>query len=251
MRISFYEEFPTKENLEKLKIVTFPSQVFIAAKCVREYLSIVQTAKTYNKNTRFGYWPVLEIKDGYWISPFSEKAALDRIIEGILSCKKRLDVVWDSELPVLRPWLFAKNLFSAPGAKRKILDFCNHANNRLFITENVFVGSTWLAKLLGVYSVGIGLKYKTLMFYSSMMPPGVRFLSLRRIAKEKKLVGQNLSVAVGVIAHGIHGREPILSPAALDCDLKDLKVIGIDHVFVFRLGGLNKEYVRIIKKYVS
>lgn len=253
MRISFYEEFPTKENLEKLRLVRFETQVFLAAKSVMDYTRILKAAKCFSGTASFGYWPVLDKKDGYWISPFSNRAAVVKVIADILSCKSPLDIVWDSELPVLSPFLFVKNLFCAQGTKSFIHDFCmNPQNKRLFITENVFVGSSWVAKLLGVYLDGAKVPHsKTLMFYSSMMPPGMRFLCLKRIVKEKRLIGDSLSVAVGVLSTGIHGREQIISPAALDRDLRGLRRIGIDHVFVFRLGGLNKQYVKVIEKYVS
>ncbi len=32
MLISFFEEFPTKENLNKVKLIKFPTKLYIAAK---------------------------------------------------------------------------------------------------------------------------------------------------------------------------------------------------------------------------
>ena len=56
-------------------------------------------------------------------------------------------------------------------------------------------------------------------------------------------------VALGTIAVGITGNEPILNPEELARDLKIAKNNGINEVVIFRLGGLNKEYVDVIKKY--
>lgn len=37
MKVEFYEEFPTRENLEKLKLIKFKTRLFIAAKSLAEF----------------------------------------------------------------------------------------------------------------------------------------------------------------------------------------------------------------------
>jgi len=49
MQINFYEEFPTKENLEKLRLIKFPSRVFIAAESVKESQGLKKQAGKINK----------------------------------------------------------------------------------------------------------------------------------------------------------------------------------------------------------
>ena len=49
MKIDFFEEFPTKENLEKLKLIKFPSKIFIAAESLEEFKKAEKTARKFNK----------------------------------------------------------------------------------------------------------------------------------------------------------------------------------------------------------
>ncbi|GAI15541.1 unnamed protein product [marine sediment metagenome] len=68
------------------------------------------------------------------------------------------------------------------------------------------------------------------------------------------LCEQNNKVAIGLgcIAVGISGRTPLFqNPGELDRDLSILKGNKVKEAVIFRLGGLNKRYLRIIKKYLS
>lgn len=58
-----------------------------------------------------------------------------------------------------------------------------------------------------------------------------------------------LSVGIGTIATGVFGNEPILPPEGLYKDLEWAKSTGTDEIFIFRLGGLNKEYISVIKEF--
>mgnify|MGYP001569101821 CR=1 FL=1 len=78
---------------------------------------------------------------------------------------------------------------------------------------------------------------------------GRNFLE-KQIRIGKNYFGNNFVVALGTIAVGINGNEPILSPKELDRDLKIMKSNGISDAVVFRLGGLNKKYIDVIKEYV-
>ena len=57
------------------------------------------------------------------------------------------------------------------------------------------------------------------------------------------------SISLGTIAVGILGNEPILSPEKLEKDLEFVEKAGFKKVIIFRLGGLNKEYIKIIDKF--
>ena len=41
MKIEFYEEFPNKKNLEKLKLIKFKTRLFIAAKSIKEFQELL------------------------------------------------------------------------------------------------------------------------------------------------------------------------------------------------------------------
>ncbi|HLD37303.1 MAG TPA: hypothetical protein VJA86_01820, partial [Candidatus Nanoarchaeia archaeon] len=77
MQIDFYEEFPTKDNLEKLKLIKFESRIFIAAKSLNEFNKIAWQARRINKNLNYACWPI--IKNSYWISPFSSTEDLVKL----------------------------------------------------------------------------------------------------------------------------------------------------------------------------
>jgi len=54
---------------------------------------------------------------------------------------------------------------------------------------------------------------------------------------------------LGCIDVGIKGDEPINSPEILDKELKLIAGKDIEEVVLFRLSGLNEEYLKVIKKY--
>ncbi len=67
-----------------------------------------------------------------------------------------------------------------------------------------------------------------------------------------KLVKSNGSfyeIGLGTIAEGIGGHEPKLVARDLEKDLAFIKSCGISTVTIFRLGGLDKDYLGIIDKF--
>ncbi|MDP7323546.1 MAG: hypothetical protein QF632_02170, partial [Candidatus Woesearchaeota archaeon] len=84
MKISFFEEFPEKGNLDKLKLITWPSNLFLAAHSVKIFKILEKQVKSINKKITCIYWPVLTQEEGYWISPLSSPKALKRVFEEIL-----------------------------------------------------------------------------------------------------------------------------------------------------------------------
>ena len=58
------------------------------------------------------------------------------------------------------------------------------------------------------------------------------------------------SISLGTIAKGILGNEPILSPEALEKDLTFTKKARFNKAIIYRLGGLNKNYINIINKFI-
>ena len=49
MKIDFYEEFPTRENLKKIKLINFNSKLFIATKSLKKFKKIEKQIKKINK----------------------------------------------------------------------------------------------------------------------------------------------------------------------------------------------------------
>ena len=76
-----------------------------------------------------------------------------------------------------------------------------------------------------------------------------KFIKLK-IKKYKAEFGDRFILGLGTIAIGIKGNEPILSPEHLERDLRICKEMNVKEVVIFRLGGLNKEYVKVINKFL-
>ena len=105
MLISFFEEFPTEESLTKLKLVSWPTKLYIAANNVQQFRAVTSVVR-HNKNLLEAvYWPVLKKREGYWISPFSKQGALQRLFDELEH--KKIPVMLDLELPTTQnPWLY-------------------------------------------------------------------------------------------------------------------------------------------------
>lgn len=68
----------------------------------------------------------------------------------------------------------------------------------------------------------------------------------REIKQAQRIYGKKLRVALGTLTHGIKGNEPSISKKLLERDLRICKECNIEEVVLFRLGGMNKEYQKII-----
>ena len=101
-------------------------------------------------------------------------------------------------------------------------------------------------KLLGLnYSINYE---RSIMWYSSMVSRGINKMIKKNIKKIKNK--NNYSISLGTIAVGVLGNEPILSPANLERDLEFVRRQGFKKIIVFRLGGVNREYIKILEKFI-
>jgi len=239
MKIDFYEEFPTKENLEKLKFVDFPTRVFIAARSFKEFKKLEKKIINLNKKVEVAFWPI--VKNSYWVSPFSNTKDLIELFRKLDNCHNQILI--DLEFPLNKKMIF-KNLFHCFKNKKIIKNFLN--KNK--ITTAQFPNSliSWFMKLAGLnYNVNLE---KSLMWYSSVNSDIKNKNIKKQLIKLKNK--NNYSISLGVIAAGILGDELILSPRSLERDLKFIKNAGFERVVIFRLGGLNKEYMKVLKKFI-
>lgn len=248
MIISFFEEFPTKENLRKLNYVTWPTKLYIAARSVKEFNNI--KSKIKNKNVKETvYWPILDKKEGYWISPFSNRNALSRIFNEVEN--KNIPIMIDAELPTTRnPSLYITQFLSFFRNKKSIQNFiANHSD--VYVCEYYSSGKG-KDKILSYFGLHFNPnKYNNKMIkmvYNSMhkFDEG----SILRDLKLYKKNYSNLIVAYGTISTGIKNNEPILSLDQLEKDLITAKKAGINETIIYRLGGLDKKYCSVIKKFV-
>ena len=72
-----------------------------------------------------------------------------------------------------------------------------------------------------------------------------------RVAKKwSKKYGDKFVIGIGCTTTGILGDEPLITKEEFERDLKFAKENNVKKVAIFRLGGLDKDFVRILKKYV-
>jgi len=241
MQIDFYEEFPTKENLQKLKLVKHKIRLFVATKSVQEFKKLEKQIKKIKKNTEVAYWPI--IPNSYWISPFSNTQDLLESFSEFESIKNPLLI--DLELPILNKRLLLKNILSFFRNKQIIKKFMNKNKQRIVTAQSPSSSYYILIKMLGLdYDIKTE---KSLMWYSSMNSKIMNQNIKKNLIKLKNK--QNYSISLGTIATGILGNEPILTTENLEKDLEFVKKTNFKKAIIFRLGGLNKNYIKIIKKF--
>lgn len=238
MIISFFEEFPTKENLEKIELIDFPVKLYIASPSIEEFKKI-EINSDYVKERI--WWPVLKKEEGYWLSPFSEKKALERIIKEAMNC--RIDILWDAELPlnknILNPF-FVRNIYL-------IRKFFKEFNNKIYTAE--YFHESWFSKIFCLNFDPEKYGNKVIKMYYSSMFKMPKDMVKKKIKGYSLRHGDNLAIGLGCIATGILNRERLLKPEELRRDLKLCK--NIKEVVIFRLGGLNQEYLDVIKEFIQ
>jgi hypothetical protein len=257
MNINFFEEFPNKKNLDKLKLIKFDSTLYVACKSLKKFTSIKKKITRINSKIQVGYWPILE--RSYWISSFSYTYELKKLYNELLQNKqnKPFKILIDLELPFLNKKLFFLNLPFFIKNKRLIKKIFKDSKklNLDILTAEYPTHSRWIQKRLEFLGVSYPLnKYshkKLIMFYTSTIKNNSAENKIKNYikTKSKKWKGR-LNIGLGTIATGILGDEPILSPKKLDEDLDFCKKQRMNTVMIFRLGGLNKEYIKVIKKYL-
>lgn len=266
MRIDFFEEFPTEENLNKARLIDFPSTIYIAAGSLDEYKLAENTLHEINPTLETGYWPVLE--KSYFISPFSYTYELENLIDELKQNNqnnKKLKVLLDLEI-----WpksLIRENICSFHKNKQLIKQIFLQAedfNIELYTGENPAPNrlTQKFYEVLGIsYSLARYPHKVMVMYYSKMIGIGLpsftnKFINnsvKRQIVYNSKRYGEDFQVALGIIALGISGNESqkyVISPEILDRDLGFLADNGIKTAVIYRLGGLNESYINVIKKYV-
>ena len=246
MQISFFEEFPTKENLEKIKYVSFPTKLYLAAKSLSQFEKINISSPLVKEKI---YWPILEKKEGYWFSPFSQRKALLRTIAELKN--SNVPILWDAELPThTNPSLYLTQGLNFFKNRNTIKNFIRQRKN--ISTAEYFPSSNFSKNLLHFLGVSFSTNqhFPIKMMYSSMHDFGEQIMQ-REIQCAKSLYGKRLRLGLGTLAIGVKGNEPRISPQILKRDLHIAQKNNIDEVILFRLGGMNKEYSKIITPFVN
>ena len=245
MRIGFFEEYPTKANLGKLQYVDFPTELIVAAPSLKEFLRIKKNINKYRQVKKVIYWPVLKKSEGYWFSRFSDPKAMQRIITAVQAYKKHIDIMWDLEFPIFDFWKPATylNFFKTKKIMKQLLSL---SSQRMLIATYPKTNS-FLEFLLQSAQLRASRGQQIRMAYTSMIGRAhhaVKFL-------EHQLRDRPNMVGLGCIGQGILGIEPLISPEHLKRDLEFVKKHGVKKVFIYRLGGLDRQYISAIHQFLQ
>ena len=247
MQISFFEEFPTAKNLSKLSLINWPIKLYAGAKSVTEFNQIRFTLK--NKHVKeVIYWPLLKKKEGYWISPFSSRSALQRTFKELNG--KKVSVMLDLELHTTKnPGLYLTEGLNFFRNRKLIKKFIENYAGQVYLAEYYPQG-----KLMELILEFLGLHYQNKklnvikMIYHSMHKFNEEFI-FDEMKQGRKERGERFLAAYGTIAKGVQGTEPILPLKQLKKDLELADSAGIKEVIIYRLGGLNRNYANLLKQF--
>ncbi len=245
MQISFFEEFPTKDNLAKIKYISFPTKVYLAAHSLKEFNEIILSSKNVKEKI---YWPLLSKEEGYWFSPFSKRRAVKRALEEVQ--EKNIPVMIDAELPTHQNPLLYFTEFPFFFRTRNYLRSFVSQHKKVYTAE-YFPSSKCAERILYFFGLGFTTKshYPIKMIYSSMHNFGQDAMR-RQIQQAQKQFGKRLRIGLGTLTHGILGTEPSISLEMLERDLRICKELGVEEVILFRLGGMNKKYQKVLEKFI-
>ena len=282
MNIGFFVEFP-REEIPKLSLIDFPVKVYLAANSLEEFKTLENLAREVNPEIKTAYWPLLE--KSHWISPFSYNRELDRLHGDLSQNDEKLEVLLDLELPKF--WL-RYLIYHIPrvlaNALKYHLRFRKPRIRKLFkererynieitatsypVTSKFYLLNYFTFKLFGLLGVHFNPKAYNhnviFMCYSSIRRDLLR-KTLRNIERRKKF-RHHYQVGLGLLDYGMLSRTGfiqflqrigilksfrLLSPEELDRDLSRVKESGVDAVTIYGVGGLNLDFVEVIKKYVT
>ena len=98
MKISFFEEFMDNNVMKKLNLIDFPTKIYLADYHISTFDMYKNKLRRENNQVEeVIWWPIVNKKDGYWLSPFTRKRALASVLYNLRD--KDIPILWDAELP--------------------------------------------------------------------------------------------------------------------------------------------------------
>lgn len=247
MQISFFEEFPNSTTLSKLDLVKFPTKLYLADYSIESYKQYKKELQSKYKNLKeVIWWPILNVNEGYWLSPWAKRRALLRLFSTLLN--EKIPILWDAEFPRNIKLIFTQ-FFKHFKNRKLIKSFFEKYKGNIYTAEYI-LESKFLEKNCLNFNTN---KYKNItkikMIYSSMHPSFTDGFIRNKIKGLKEKYKDKIFFGLGVTAIGLTKLEPIIKPKHLERDLRICKEEGIKEVIIYRLGGLNKEYIKVINKF--
>lgn len=244
--IHFCEEYPTAQNLERARLIRFPATVFLAAETLADFERAREELGRVNPLVAAAWWPVPVRSRA--LSVFCAPSEL-RPITQELGAAAPGRVLLDLELPVWAP----RRMFCRPSELR----IARRQLDRLFAVA-LARHEVWTAewppaaphRVLRWLRIALPqARMRVYMLYSSTLPGWWRRLLLARL--RRRFTGRRSGIAVGVLATGIAGDEPLLSVAAFEQDLREALRLQSAAVVIYRLGGLEPAHLRAIEEVIG
>ena len=226
MKIILWSEFPEQVDFKKLKL-NFPVIIYVAVRSKKEFLRY----KKY-KHLKFGAWPVLDKKDGYWFSGYTSPKNIDHLdqFEG-------LDFKIDLEYPLAKSkYKFLVNyLFKRPKHYKYLKNKIDKLSEKSNILINEMPLPKFLLKSTGVYYKG--KVTKNIMFYSTIY--GLWLRPLIKFYYGFLLKTEYQSCSIGLIGPGIFKTENFYEN--INQFKKDLELVeGFDQICIYSLESILK-----------
>lgn len=256
VQIDYFEEFFNEETVDWVRRIPGPFRLILAAADFAEFRKKAAQIEEARPDVRVGFWPI--VPGSYWISPFARRADIEATARDLENARPNDEVMFDLELPILTKSLFYKNLPGFFAKKRFIRGTMQelagrgvHVSSAEYPPPGRF--SSFLLRALGVsFSIPAVPYTRIVMYYTSMIPHGwIADGIQRQIRRDARRYGERFQAGVGPIAIGILGDEPVLPPADLENDLAFVRDAGVGTAVVFRLGGLNNDYMRVIESFAG
>ncbi len=268
MKFRLYAEYPTDENLKNLSCLSSPADVIVAAHSLDEFSGLQEKIKDISPYVgKVGYWPVLDKKEGYWISPYSDPVALDRIFGEIE--KKAQDspllVMLDLERPLVAHGIKTtlKGLNGFRKKKRKIKEFIRSSKDKgievVSAESNTFFVPEAVQRLEGIAYDPNEVDYeKVKMVYTSIGKFAgnighvvAKHMLKREVRKGVEKYGDKFGIGIGCLSTGVLGYEPLMTPEEFEEDIITAEEAGVKNAYVFDVKGLNPKFSEKIKKHSS
>src|SRR3989344_395362 len=227
MKISFFEEYPNAKNLEKLDLINFPTKLYLAEYSIEGYKNYKHQLQKQNKNIKeVIWWPILNFQEGYWLSPFSKRRGLLRVI--YKSQDQNIPILWDAELPMLKKSLFLTQFFKHFKNKKFIKAFFNNYKGKVYTAEYMKESKLYKNLCLNFDPKEYG-NDKVKMIYSSMSKISKEQI-INKIKELKVKYKENIIIGLGVLTTGMEKNEKILSLENLERDLQICKDSDVNEV---------------------
>ncbi len=247
MALLFWCEFSDKVDWKELdsllKKQKLKIRAYVACSSRKDFLKKKRLIETFKSIHVEGAWPVLPKEKGYWFSSFTSKKDID-LLDEFSGIPIKIDI--EPPIPLKQcgtfgqiAWLL-KYLFVKPVNMDYVIEKARRLSKKGSVIVSTFPFPPCLLKRYGWFSDD-KMQYNYI-FYSTMVPSCLRWLYrlyYRGFAKKRLKETPDAYFAVGLITHGIFGKEGIYSNVSeFKSDISFLKSLGVKNFVVFQLSRL-------------